>query len=459
MYVNQMQGQYLQYNPYNQQSYYNNNYQKRCAGNIPTQVLRNNNQPKIQKPTYFYQFPHQFKATVPHPSYHIPNQPTSFQPQYNQSQAVPKTPVESTEVPVSYEQSPQAAKENISSYLDPSFVRPSDEEMTRALKAMLIKDAPVVSAPVQEPASEPVPQPDIEEYETLIADEQIETESLKEVESEDEHLPQLVKSDDHKEDDDFLSLDGTVRQNHYFSERNEEDEDIYGSATSLLSSCSTTSVLSRSQRHSVLMRLLDEMDKEKDNMLKKPMTRADLMNVETMEPSKETVAKLSQNHILRENILTKPKETKSRVKMIELAAQQIRAHNKSVRFAENKEEIKKIQKITKIRSLRKESTIDLQSISEEKKKSEDEEIFDDSELALPPTLDMDFLCNMDIPDNVLKTGQRLPPPVFPDFLKAGKYVPVFITEVNSPFKFWFHIRKDEDDLDLMMNTMEWVYFF
>ncbi|KAL5289295.1 TDRD5.2 family protein [Megaselia abdita] len=473
MYVNQLHGQFLPCNLYYPQPYYNNNYRKGCAGNIPTQVLKNYNQ-QGQKQNFMYQVPPlpKFPLNIPPPPYQVPN-PNVFPQQYQAEQTVQSNPdpmVSENLITLgeSAKGAPPVEEDNYSyplfSYLKSDFVRPTDEEMTKALKAMLIKEPTVQNEPPPLVLPEnKVPEPEIKEpSELLFLEPEVEGENQhivtdfneRNIESEalesDDELPPLVKSDTHRDEDDFMSLDGNARDSQYFSQRNEDDEDIYGSATSLLSVCSTTSVSSRSQRHHMLTRLLKDFEKENLSLSKPKMTRADLMTVEKIEPSKETVDKLSKNNILRENILTKPK---SRVKLIELAAQEVRAQNKLVRFAENKEEIRKIQKITKIRSMMKECTADLQSISEEKKKSEDEEI-DESELALPATLDIDFLCRMDIPDNVLKTGQELPSQVFPDFVKIGKYVPVFITEVNSPFKFWFHIRKDDDDLDLLMNTME-----
>lgn len=433
MYVNQ-QAQFVPIVYYQQpQLYSNNNLQNRFAGNIPTQVL------KGQKQGFFFPTPPpQINPKLLPPSYTASQRYTAF----------PQTTVPSINTP--FESAPkqeenglcpppveESLDKSLFSYLQPDFVRPSDEEMTKALKAMLIKDSPVVEKPIELPASE--------------SEEKVEEPQRQ------EPVPQLAKSESHR-DDDFVSIDGTIRDSLYFSERTDEDEDIYGSATSLLSTCSMTSISSRSQRRSMLMRrILGEMEAEKENSPQPRLTRADLMNVETTEPSTETVEKLSQINILRDNIAIRPTETKSRVKLIEIAAQEIRAQNRYVRFAENKEEIKKIKKISKIRSMRKDLVVDLQSISEEKKKSEEED-FDDSDSALPVDIDVDFLCNMDIPENVLKTGQRLPQPVFPDHVKPGKYVPVFVTEVASPFKFWFHIRKDDDDLDLMMNTMEYVFF-
>lgn len=443
MYINQLQGQFLQYAYHTQpQPYFNNNYQRRCAGNIPNQV-------NVQRQGYFHQVPPKYNPNLQPPSYQSREQHSIFpltNPPKHNFQEPGSITKENQKAPPPVEEELSQYEESLSSYLKPDFVRPSDEEMTRALKAMLIKD-PKVDTP------EPVPKLEIQK--------EVISESPKAIfETNSEVLPELAKADLHKEDDDFMSLDGdgNFKGNYSLRKRNEEeDEDIYGSATSLLStSSSITSVCSRSKRHTMLMKLLDEMDKENGKFPSTKMTRADLMNVETMEPPKETVEKLSKNNILRDNVLTKQKETKSRVKLIELAAQEIRAQNKYVRFAENKEEIKKIQKITKIRSMRRECAVDLQSITEENKKSEDVEV--DDEEALPVTLDMDFLSSMDIPDNVLKFGQKLLPPVFPDFVKPEKYIPIFVTEVSSPFKFWFHMRKDDDDLDLMSNTMEWVFF-
>lgn len=425
MYVNQ-QAQFAPYFHYQQQPqlYSNNN----RARNVPTQVFRSANRTNAQKQGLFFQNAPQINPKLLPPSYSDSQQYTPFP----QSTGL-TSESESTQKETDYECPPPVEeslnKSSLSSYLQPDYVRPSDEEMTKALKAMLIKDSPDVPASESEDKVEESPPAEAAAKE-----------------------PQSVKPENQRDEDDFISFDGTVRDSHYLSERTDEEEDIYGSATSLLSTCSMTSVGSRSQRRCMLMRrILGELEAEKENSQAKPrMTRADLMNVETAEPSKETVEKLSQNNILRESIAIRPKETKSRVKLIEIAAQEIRAQNRFVRFAENKEEIRKI------RSMRKDCVVDLQSISEERKKSEKEEELNDpdSDSALPVDIDVDFLCNMDIPENVLKTGQGLPEPVFPDFVKPGKYIPVFVTEVASPFKFWFHIRKEDDDLDLMMNTME-----
>lgn len=394
MYVNQIQGQAYQYYPYYvQQPLFFQQYQAGCAGNIPTQVLRHQNQNFNLNST-----PNQNFNLSQHDKYRKPP---------------PKSDVHKTEKALNLEGSSevnQAEIKLLQEPLKPSPLNPEENKTSNILISKLLQDVEHIEHS-KESCHEKSEVPDLIDFGS----------------------PQKTM-----EDDDFVSIDGN---NNYFSRnRNDDEEDIYSSANSIFSKCSNVSNISR--RHKLLIQMrLEEIEKEEQMKKTSQITKEDLKHIEPQEISEQALEKITQHNILRDS--KSATKVKSRIKLIEIAAREIRTNNKILRLAETKEEIKAIQKISKNR---KDSAKNLQTISED---------FDDNiEKALPLTMDFEFLSMLDMPKNVVKMGEKLPEPIFPANFVIGKCIPIFVSEVNTPFKFWFHIRKDDDELDLLMNTME-----
>lgn len=75
-------------------------------------------------------------------------------------------------------------------------------------------------------------------------------------------------------------------------------------------------------------------------------------------------------------------------------------------------------------------------------------------MALPLLNDDDPLFMIDLPDNIAKFDTKVAPARLPDTLTEGSLFRLFVTEVNSPTKFWFHIESDNHPLDALMTNIE-----
>lgn len=77
-----------------------------------------------------------------------------------------------------------------------------------------------------------------------------------------------------------------------------------------------------------------------------------------------------------------------------------------------------------------------------------------SEPALPDLRDDNPLFFSDLPDTVAKCGDDVPVGQWPTELRPNTTIRVFVTEVNNPTKFWFHLQSDGHPLDRLMNRIE-----
>ena len=149
-----------------------------------------------------------------------------------------------------------------------------------------------------------------------------------------------------------------------------------------------------------------------------------------------------------------------------LVEKEVRDPTKSVRFAGQSKVQEDVKPVPSRNNLRRHlSTLSinkpsLQSIEEEVK------VFSTNlnaslkegknEVALPVAFDPKFFYHIDMPKNVVKRGQKLKQPVFPENFEIDSLVLIKITEVLSPFKFWFQIKNEYeyDALDSLMDDLK-----
>lgn len=74
--------------------------------------------------------------------------------------------------------------------------------------------------------------------------------------------------------------------------------------------------------------------------------------------------------------------------------------------------------------------------------------------ALPELRDDDPMFMSDLPTNVVRFGTDVPPAQWPAALQPNSHVQLYVTEVNSPSKFWFHVFDDTKPLDMLMFHIE-----
>lgn len=74
--------------------------------------------------------------------------------------------------------------------------------------------------------------------------------------------------------------------------------------------------------------------------------------------------------------------------------------------------------------------------------------------ALPQLQDDDPMFMSDLPDFVAKFGTKVAPARLPDGLAANSRIQLYVTEVNNPTKFWFHVQDDNHPLDVLMFQLE-----
>lgn len=88
------------------------------------------------------------------------------------------------------------------------------------------------------------------------------------------------------------------------------------------------------------------------------------------------------------------------------------------------------------------------------------EIFEPSERPGPrekalPKFDLnDPILYMNMKSRVLHAGDRIERQQIPTYLQNGKPFGLFVSEVNTPAKFWFHLKDDSPILDELMNDLE-----
>ncbi|XP_017466916.1 PREDICTED: uncharacterized protein LOC108359525 isoform X2 [Rhagoletis zephyria] len=82
---------------------------------------------------------------------------------------------------------------------------------------------------------------------------------------------------------------------------------------------------------------------------------------------------------------------------------------------------------------------------------------DEMEEAVPAYAANNLVFRMDFPENTMTFGKVIPQYKIPDNVRRGSIIGIFISEIHSPFKFWFHIYKEHHDLDMLMLQIERFY--
>ncbi|XP_011202110.3 tudor domain-containing protein 5 [Bactrocera dorsalis] len=82
---------------------------------------------------------------------------------------------------------------------------------------------------------------------------------------------------------------------------------------------------------------------------------------------------------------------------------------------------------------------------------------DDIEEAVPAFAANSLVFRMDFPENTMTFGKKIPPYKISDQIIRGSIIGIFISEIHSPYKFWFHIYKKHHELDELMLQIERFY--
>uniref|UniRef100_A0A1A9USZ6 HTH OST-type domain-containing protein n=1 Tax=Glossina austeni TaxID=7395 RepID=A0A1A9USZ6_GLOAU len=76
--------------------------------------------------------------------------------------------------------------------------------------------------------------------------------------------------------------------------------------------------------------------------------------------------------------------------------------------------------------------------------------------AVPKGAINDFLFYLDLPISATRFRGQLPPNMTFESVDVGSRLVIIITEIRSPYKFWFHMQHDTHHLDTLMdNLKEW----
>uniref|UniRef100_A0A0K8UTG5 Tudor domain-containing protein 5 n=2 Tax=Bactrocera latifrons TaxID=174628 RepID=A0A0K8UTG5_BACLA len=82
---------------------------------------------------------------------------------------------------------------------------------------------------------------------------------------------------------------------------------------------------------------------------------------------------------------------------------------------------------------------------------------DDIEEAVPAFAANSLVFRMDFPENTMTFGKKIPSYKISDQIIRGSIIGIFISEIHSPYKFWFHIYKKHHELDELMLQIERFY--
>ncbi|XP_067633848.1 tudor domain-containing protein 5 [Eurosta solidaginis] len=88
---------------------------------------------------------------------------------------------------------------------------------------------------------------------------------------------------------------------------------------------------------------------------------------------------------------------------------------------------------------------------------EEKKRLDDMEEAVPAYAADNLVFRMDFPENTMTFGRKIPNYKIPDNVRRGSIIGIFISEIHSPYKFWFHIYKEHHELDALMLQIERFY--
>ncbi|XP_054736982.1 tudor domain-containing protein 5 isoform X1 [Anastrepha obliqua] len=98
-----------------------------------------------------------------------------------------------------------------------------------------------------------------------------------------------------------------------------------------------------------------------------------------------------------------------------------------------------------------------QNVFDLNKSHDEQKMFDDMEEAVPAYAANNLVFRMDFPENTMTFGKKIPEYKLPDNIRSGSIIGIFISEIHSPFKFWFHIYKEHHELDMLMLQIERFY--
>ncbi|KAM7346217.1 tejas isoform 2-T2 [Cochliomyia hominivorax] len=109
---------------------------------------------------------------------------------------------------------------------------------------------------------------------------------------------------------------------------------------------------------------------------------------------------------------------------------------------------------------------EIESKAEDKLKQTKDKFFNDSvdtlkdkdeDEAVPSFAAKTNVFLLDFPDYTLPYGSKIIPYKLSEDITEGSCIKIFISEIHNPFKFWFHIYKDNHELDSLMYQIERYY--
>uniref|UniRef100_A0A1A9WIA0 Tudor domain-containing protein n=1 Tax=Glossina brevipalpis TaxID=37001 RepID=A0A1A9WIA0_9MUSC len=78
------------------------------------------------------------------------------------------------------------------------------------------------------------------------------------------------------------------------------------------------------------------------------------------------------------------------------------------------------------------------------------DLLNDLDEAVPECANNGFLFCLDFPNHLIPLGSEIPSIELSRNLHVGSYLQIYVTEIHSPFKFWFHIEPNSSPLDTLM---------
>uniref|UniRef100_A0A1I8NSS4 HTH OST-type domain-containing protein n=1 Tax=Stomoxys calcitrans TaxID=35570 RepID=A0A1I8NSS4_STOCA len=86
-----------------------------------------------------------------------------------------------------------------------------------------------------------------------------------------------------------------------------------------------------------------------------------------------------------------------------------------------------------------------------------EENVEDIDEAVPEFAATSRVFRLDIPKHTVPYGRKISPCEIPEDVSVGNCMRIFVSEIHNPFRFWFHIHKDQHELDTLMHQIERYY--
>ncbi|XP_019895643.1 tudor domain-containing protein 5 isoform X2 [Musca domestica] len=87
----------------------------------------------------------------------------------------------------------------------------------------------------------------------------------------------------------------------------------------------------------------------------------------------------------------------------------------------------------------------------------EEEVATDMDEAVPEFAATSNVFRLDLPKHTVPFGRKIEPCEIPENIDVGSCLRIFISEIHNPFRFWFHIHKENHELDGLMHNMERFY--